>query len=102
MLCSGPPLAAGKSPAISFILRGMHELCVYFAFWTTFVAASVDAYTLSRILRTVGYRGVAAVPSIFLIAEEHSGDHQAGSVICDLMVLLGMKRAMTDFIIRSK
>ena len=80
-----------------FILRRMDRLCASFALWTELVAPSVAVlYALSKSAESGLWRCTRHALPFFLMAEEHTGDHQAGSVSFVFKVLLGMKRAMPD------
>ena len=82
-----------------FILRRIDRLCASFALWTTLVAASVEVlYALSRSAESGLWRCSRHAFPFFLMAEEHSGDHHAGSVSFVFKVLFGMKRVMPDLI----
>ena len=80
-----------------FILRLMDRLCASFALWTVLVAPIVAVlYALSKSTESGLRRCSRHALPFLLMAEEHSGDHKAGSVSFVFKVLLGMKWAMPD------
>ena len=83
-----------------FILRWMDRLCASSALWIVLVAPSVAVmYAPSKSAENGLWRWSRHASPFFLMAEEHSGDHQAGSVSFVLEVLFRMKRTMPDLII---